>query len=232
MISLPNENNWQFECIKRDDPDRAKTLESAGPPEGLVNALASALKSEFDRKNVRWGWENAVDSEGDCRAVIQFQATPELFDWFFNARTGYRAHYRASVELGLSFNSQIIQAIRDCVDANIAGPIAGRELKNDFQDVGPIQIRKRLLLKSLDRKLSKLWLCGKLILPKGGIKPIPMGYGGPKLILNSDRCWEALYLGTEPIWLDCKGAFSGEAEIYQIKCPLDRARKLHVTGRA
>ena len=32
-----------------------------------------------------------------CRAVVQFPVRVDVFDWFFNGRTGYRAHFRAAL---------------------------------------------------------------------------------------------------------------------------------------
>ena len=50
----------------------------------LVTKLATAIKSE----DVRIGRERAEQTGEDRRVVVQFYVGAELYDLFFNARTG------------------------------------------------------------------------------------------------------------------------------------------------
>jgi hypothetical protein len=45
-------------------------------------------------RNVRLGREHLDRDWNHVSAVVQFPVGTKLFDWFFNARTGYRAHFR------------------------------------------------------------------------------------------------------------------------------------------
>ena len=72
-----------------------------------------------------------------------------------NARSGYRAHYRASVRQKCD---QLLQVV-----------VSGRDLDGQFEDCGPVEIQKTFLLASLVPRLSKVWVCTKRIRPFGGV---------------------------------------------------------------
>lgn len=113
---LPGKSSWQFDDIACKEPDRAALLEKAESPSALVEGLCGALDQPLDEDRVRFGREHVRD---DCRIVVQFHVGDKLFDWFFNARTGYRAHFRAHHNRGIEFNNEIIEELRLRLDAKL-----------------------------------------------------------------------------------------------------------------
>jgi hypothetical protein len=99
--ALPNRESWRFDEITAMDPARAATLEGAGSPGALIAAVCVALEDGLTGTNVRLGFERAEGRNHNCRAVVQFAVGEGLFDWLFNARTGYRAHFRVAPARGL-----------------------------------------------------------------------------------------------------------------------------------
>ena len=163
---------------------------------------------------------------------MQFSVTRDLFDEFFNARTGYRAHFRAHYECGLKFNAAIIGALRLELERKLPMVVQGRELDCTFQDCGPARISRDFLISSLVEDLSKIWFCGKLIQREGGIRDLPTGVVGPKILLSGGERWAAPNRDERDAWLDVKGAFLGAAGRYQPKDPVARAKALQTTGQA
>lgn len=229
---LPNKSSWRFDDIACPEPHRASTLEAAGPPSALLKAIVSALDEALDRGDVRFGHEHAASQPDDCRAVVQFGVGAQLFDWFFNARTGYRAHFRGHYECGLGFNRQIIEALRLHLDARLPDVVFGRELNSVFADCGEAQIPKGFLMDSLTPGLSKVWFCTKRIQPDGAIEELPTGVVGPKILLDQGELWAAPCREDDSAWLDIKGAFLGKAGPYQPKAPICRAKTLQARGEA
>jgi hypothetical protein len=231
---LPDEGSWRFDEIDRECHARAETLKAAGPPAALLKALEDALDRALEGSNLRIGREQKEDRPDDRRAVVQFHVGTELFDRFFNSRTGYRAHFRGHYKCGLRFQSQIIEGLRLRLDDILPGTICGRELSGHFEDCGPAQIPKSFLNTSLAqyRYLPKVWFCTKRIRLDGGIEAIFPSVSGPKILLDEDDRWAAPYPEDDSAWLDIKGAFLGRSAPYQPKGPIGRAKKLHVRGTA
>jgi hypothetical protein len=230
--NLPDNITWRFERILESDPERAKALEKAASPSALIDAIVGALEQAIARDDVRWGREQKAGATDDYRAVVQFCVNAQLFDWFFNARTGYRAHFRLHWKCGLEFNKQIFEALRRCLDAKIPNSVIGRQLDGDFQDCGQVEIVKPFLMDSLVPGLSKVWFCTKLIGRDGGIQQLLAGVVGPKILLHGGEPWAAPYRVDEEAWLDIKGAFLGKHGPYQPKDPRLRARELQAKGEA
>jgi hypothetical protein len=105
---LPDRSTWRFDRISIEDPDRASALELLGTSEQLLDAVAAAFEHAVLNGRVRFGREHAEDARGGCRAVIQFHVRAALFDWFFNGRSGYRAHFWADPLDGIAFNDQMV----------------------------------------------------------------------------------------------------------------------------
>jgi hypothetical protein len=229
--SLPEEAAWRFDEIACSDADRARTLASAGTPSALLTVIADALDEALSNSDARFGREHAEGHWEDCRAVVQFGVGAEIFDWFFNARTGYRAHFRADYVCGLKFNNKIIAVLRERLAA-LPTVVTGRELKSTFEDCGKSLIPRSFVLASLIPELSKVWFCTKRIQHDGGIDLLLTGVVGPRLLLEEGIRWAAPYRENDSAWLDVKGAFLGQAGPYQPKDPMGRAKKLQATGEA
>jgi hypothetical protein len=231
---VPDETTWRFDKIEEDCPDRAKTLKAAGSPAALLEALQGALDKALKDSSLRIGREQKEQRADDRRAVVQFHLGIDLYDWFFNARTGYRAHFRGHYKYGLRFESEIIEGLRLRLDDKLPDTIYGRELSSEFEDCGPAQIPKMFLNASLARYryLPKVWFCTRRIRLDGGLEELRPSVTGPKILLDEDDCWPAPYPEDDSAWLDVKGAFLGRSGPYQPKGPMGRAKKLHVRGTA
>ncbi len=230
--SLPDSSGWHFDEIASCEPDRAHLLEVAGPPGDLLREVTGALDAALASGDLRVGREHAAGHWDDCRAVLQFGVGARIFDWFFNGRTGYRAHFRQHHACGMGFNNQIIEALRHCLDAGLREVVPCRELDSEFKDCGGTEVPKSFLVQSLVMDLSKVWFCTNRLRPGGGTELLPMGIVGPRILLDGNVSWAAPYRGDETAWLDVKGAFLGDRGPYQPKDPVKRAERLQATGEA
>ena len=230
---LPDPSAWRFDSIRKEDPQRASALETAGKPAELIAAIVDSLDRAIESGDLRVGREPACGRPNDFRVVVQFAVGEAIFDWFFNAMTGYRAHFRADCSSGLAFNDRVISAVESRLAENLADPTPGRLLDECFHDRSAGEISKSFVMASLgrDRSLSKVWYCGKRIGRFGGVEIPVLSVGGPKILLD-DRTqpWLALCPDDDNAWLDVKGAFLGKDRPYQIKDPVERAKELHDTG--
>jgi hypothetical protein len=231
-LSMPDASNWRFERIASEDAERASCLETAGSPSALVAALLGALAEGVESNTARFGSEDAEASPVDCRAIIQFQVPTQVFDWFFNGRTGYRAHFRAHPDCGLIFESQLLEAVRVQLGNIVSFSVPARRLNSGFQDYGATVLTKSFMLSSLAPHLAKVWFCAKLIGLDGVVRDLPLGITGPKLLLHGGAEWVAPFRDPSDTWLEIKGAFLGKEGPYQPKNPTDRAHHLHKTGTA
>lgn len=229
--STPDESNWRFSEIARFEQGRASRLERAGTPDELVNAVLNRFAVAARKGDVRFG-RDCDDTRGGRRAIIQFPVGMELFDWFFNARSGYRAHFRMGVDCGLNFNDRVIDAVRQKCDQLHPAKVAGREFKGQFEDCGPVEVPKTFLLASLVPRLSQVWMCTKRICPCGGVETLPPNVGGEPNILTDTTPWPSMYRDEVDAWLDVKGAFIGTGPPYQPKDFMVHAETLHVGGTA
>jgi hypothetical protein len=229
---LLDASSWSFHEIGQSDPSRASDLETAASPEALVKAVSAAFRESISSQQTRYGRELAAGSDADYRAVIQFPVDAPLFDWFFNARTGYRAHFRRDIEHGLQFNEEIIETVRQHLTTMLSAEVEGRELDDSFEDRGGIQIRRDFLLSSFTPRLHKIWFCTKLIGRHGGTRQLPACVLGPKLLVDGES-WAAFYPAhDDDAWLEIKGAFIGLNGPYQPKDPVVRAKSLQRRGDA
>jgi hypothetical protein len=232
-IRLPTPDEWSFVDLARDDSACATLLEAAPAPDALISALESKLRAALRSGDARFGREQARENPGDYRAVVQLHVGAPLYNWFFNGRTGYRAHFRSSREEGLRFNERLIGSLRNCLGTERSSVFQGRELNCEFEDCGEADLPKEFALASLEPYLSKVWFCNKLIGTGGGVTQIMPSFTRPRISLRGWRPWTTLYAETEDVaWLDIKGAFLGPSGAYQPKCPVDRAGRLHEGGTA
>jgi hypothetical protein len=77
-----------------------------------MEMIRSALRVSLMKGGVRFGFDESGRNAIDLRAVVQFPIGAELFDWFFNARTGYRAQFRYGWQKGLSENAHLVTMLR------------------------------------------------------------------------------------------------------------------------
>jgi hypothetical protein len=227
--------SWSFQDIESACPERAAALKAAGSPDQLIAALCAALKSGFDRKDVRLGFERAKERRENRRAVVQFALGEKLFDWMFNARTGYRAQFRVHIANGLGFNDRIVESLVAVLDDRLPDPVPCVDLSEEFDHCGLISVERRRFLASLttERSLTKVWFCVCRIGNTGGIELLAPGLAGSsRKLFVGDKEWAAPFPDDDNAWLDLKGAFLGEDEPYQPKHPVCRARELASCGKA
>jgi hypothetical protein len=229
--AMLSQTEWCFHKIESAEPERAAILKAAGSPNTLIQALRSALAQGFEGDGIRFGHEQNSSQPDDWRSVLQFRVGTCLFDWFFNARTGYRAHFKKSPETGLRFNEAIVKMIIDTINSRASQTLDVILLDINYQNIGASQILREQFLLSFALKLSKIWLCALLIEP-GQIKQLPFGATGPKIRVSPpDDCWLAFYQELDAeAWLQVEGAFCGSTGLYQPMNPLCRAKTLHRRG--
>jgi hypothetical protein len=224
---------WSFAEIVKVDAARGLRLESASPFNEIVEQLASALNEALSAGELRCG----VDFFRACpRAILQFRVTPELYDVFFNARTGYRAQFWISPECGLASNAECMNKLT-AVLAALPDRFVAREIicrtggaHREDQDVGAREVTREFFLTSFCSRSAKVWFGERLIQGNVGLLPSL----NDEVMLAARRMevprWptaRAPYPDAEFAWLDLKGAFIG---CDQPKSSEVRAHDLHKTG--
>ena len=233
--SLPRRDDWRYDLL---ESNRAHDLVKAHSSKTVLDALENELFSAVDRKDVRFGYEDAKSGAPDARLIVQFPVSARSFDWFFNARTGYRAHFRGGYALGLKFNDDVISRLRAILRSRVSWPAHGRRVDIWYHDLGSVPIQKAFFEASLISFYSKIWLCGIRLEGNGKHTKMPIGAGDFHLLVDGEK-WMAMAPGAT--WLEVKGAFTEtegngqphrRGEPYQSKDPVHRARTLQFTGEA
>src|SRR5262245_58535374 len=222
---------WRFDEISRTDATRVARLNAAQSSDELCIAVVRALATAPLMGNLRIGKESAENNDVHHRIVIQFHVGADLFDLFFNSCTGYRAQFRRSAEIGLRFNEFLIAQLKGTIDREWRNELSGRLLDHLFNDRGPVQIEKAFVLRSLDTRLAKMWMCTRRMTVEGSVADLPLGLTNEKLLLPNNVQWAVLSRNDQDAWLEVKGAFVGE-QLYQPKDPFFRASRLHLSGEA
>lgn len=244
-----SEQDWSFERIRGCCLARAARLESANPPEALVAALCEALGSASVPETMRLAVDSKKNKFEELRSIIQFRVVPELYDWFFNARTGYRAQFWIDPETGMHFNEALIGAavgvLRDKLPDNLrVRRIEVQDNPRSEWDAGATNISRDRFLASLVPAASKIWIGERLYDAAGG----PVELIGEETLRAADESeaklsvprWaaagkrEGLYAphpAADCSWLDLKGGFlSADGTPQQLKPQEKRARDIHETG--
>lgn len=223
---------WSFAEIASVEPARAAALEMAPSTQALLTSIVAKFAEAVPAGTLRVGMQQAESAPEDLRVVLQFHIGEVLSDFFFNAKTGYRAQFREDWRGGLKFNGRLIDGIRNVIGSMQNPEVCARKLTPDFEDCGQLTVSWERVLVSLDRTLSKVWFCARLMNGAGQVIRLPTGVTGPRLRLDDHISWVALSRDESDSWLDVKGAFKGPAGLYQPKNPIARAKRLHATGEA
>ncbi|MDQ7251065.1 hypothetical protein [Dongia sedimenti] len=251
------ERDWSFEKIRDRDEARAARLESAESPDELIESLSASLTQACDSGAVRLAIDSKNNAFIEQRAIIQFHVEPELYDWFFNARTGYRAQFWIAPDNGQRFNERIIERVSAVVNEHLPLTVTARKIEvrhvdgsREDSDCGTIALPRDQLLNSLVPYASKIWICERLCDPAGGHVqdiglPVLSGAERSPEKLAIPRWAEAVNPKTgetgeglrsplaapEHSWLDVKGGFlNAEGNPGQIKPQNDRAGQIHFIG--
>jgi hypothetical protein len=143
----------------------------------LARTLAESLDQAIDYANFRIAIDSKENKFVERRAVVQFQITPDHYDWFFNARTGYRAQYWIDPAVGTAFNMRIVELLAEVLTFRLPPLITARRVEvltisgsRQERDTGSIDIARNEIAKSLRPDASKIWLGERLYSLSGGPK--------------------------------------------------------------
>jgi hypothetical protein len=235
----PNEHDWRFDAVRKECPVRAARLEGADPPDALITALDLALNKALDTGEVIIGFECKLSDPSAIRVVFQFQVSEALYDWFYNARTGYRSRYWMSPEEGQKFNSRLICRLRRTIDhclppVELLKGYTVRFVKSHPQDFrisdGWTHWERSKALASLCLYYSKVWICEDFLKEKGRARKLDLCCGLPLHVRGWDSPLATCPSGGDA-WLDLKGAFvHQDGTLSQEKLPDERADAIHTTG--
>lgn len=217
---------WSFDSIAQEDRGRADLLMSAPPCAELFQRCVLALSAAISSGQARFGLEQADENAAHLRAVVQFYVGQPLFDWFFNATTGYRAQFRIGWKNGHARNCALIQMLRQPLEAIADRQISVWRFTRTFEDRGVEQVTIGRIVQSLDPALSKVWCCDTLIRHERMASALDVSRTGAGLLIGGEER-QALTASDAHAWLDVKGAFFGDGDrLYQTKAPMVRAQNL------
>ena len=230
-------------------------LEAAGSSEELVAELAQSLSRKVCLGQVRLAVDSMNNAFSQRRAIVQFYVTPQLYDWFFNARSGYRAQYWVSHAAGMEFNSRVVSKLANVLLGGLPSKVTARRIVVNVEgnsrhekDTGTMEIKRSELRRSLAPDVSKIWI-GERLYGDGGVTDI-----GIALLADAARSpaklrvprWEeaihpksgekgeglrAPYPAADSSWLDLKGGFlEAKSSPQQLKSPRRRAEDIHACG--
>lgn len=228
LFQLPNKLQWSFGKVERQDANRAQKLENVGSVEELISQIVNAMQAALGKDDLLIGLESHSCRPRDQRVVIQFYLGRDLYNWFFNGRTGYRAHFYADYRFGLELNEKLVKTLRNRLHDTLPDSISVWEMQRN----NTVSVSKSVIINSLECRMSKLWYCTKFIDNRDTGNDI---YSlTSKISLCGEREWAAPDSDEAWAWLDLKGAFLSHenAERYQSKGPVHRAKCLQEKGEA
>jgi hypothetical protein len=189
--------------------------------------------------------------------IVQFQVSVDLYDWFFNARTGYRAQFWRGSAIGDAFNTYLVSRLREKILKRSSRGISARRVivtpigdsKEEWCE-GAIEVDEDFVARSLHVELSKIWICEWLARRNGDGPSVNLGFA---VLSAAGRCLPRLLIarwgeakspqgdvgeGTrapfpieEHAWLDIKGAFIDSNGLpTQLKPPSKRAEDIFTRG--
>jgi len=224
---------WTLDEFNAHDSERALHLRHAPSWPEMVGAVRGALRAAIDAKNARFGVDESSRDSLDLRGVIQFPLGAPLFDWLFNSTTGYRAQFRIGRANGLAMNAQLIGEVAAELGRFATTDVVIHKYTSEFTYKESTPGKVSRVAATLDPRLSKVWVCEKLIGNEGQIENLFVSRTGPKLLMPDTDPWSSLYPEVADGWLDVKGAFvPPTGQPYQLKSPEERAAKLEKRGSA
>jgi hypothetical protein len=232
-VPLPKRSDWCFAEIRDADAARAAYLEDAPGFEEILSSIAMELARSLVRGQFFVGVDHFRD-RGNQRVTLQFHVTPQLYDTFFNARTGYRAHYWASPQCGQHANAKLVQTLWMAMSGTLPNQVEARaiEVKEDgFQridvDTGSVAVARSLVEASFTHLAAKIWICERQMKGiEGPLKDIPVRDGLSLSVVRWKNAHAPL-LDNQSTFLDLKGGFVGGE---QSKDPWVRAKDIYRNG--
>jgi hypothetical protein len=106
--------------MRRDDPYRAAALESAPSFINIVERIATAAASAVQTGVFHWEPKQPYSKcSGFERGVLQFPISTELFDLFWNSRSGYRAQFWISAKNGMLAETLLVSRINSMLPQEV-----------------------------------------------------------------------------------------------------------------
>ena len=248
-MSIPTKSDWGFQAICDIDSSRADRLENAGTPDQLVETLKEELQKSCQNCDFRVGIDSRGNQFEENRVIIQFKVKPKTYDWFFNARTGYRGQFWISPENGMVFNKKLVTNLRDTFLENLPSSSPARKIEfkeynglREDHNAGETIVEYDWIRQSLEPQISKIWICERLIqqdrasIVSRDLSPLIATPQAPKLEIprwkfEREEGLLAPYLDSDYSWLDIKGAFIRlKGDLDQIKPQDKRAKSLNEKG--
>jgi hypothetical protein len=251
LVSIP-ESDWSLKHIRACDRQRADRLEAEVSPDGLVDEVQCALCRAIECGDFRVAVDSRDNKFVEQRAIVQFRVSRETYDWFFNARTGYRAQFWLGPDIGMAFNKIIVEQLSGVLSQCLPPTVGVRRICVNVASGSPDEscdevscIPRETIIRSLEPDASKIWICEQLY---DGPAVAPIGIGAliaaehdPKLCVPrwtanaqegvTGEGLRAPYPDANQSWLDLKGGFLGkDGIIIQIKDPQERAQQIHRRG--
>ena len=248
-MPIPTTSDWGFQAIHQVNSTRADRLKNAGTPDQLMETLKEELQKARQNGNFRVGVDSRGNQFEENRVIIQFKVKPKTYDWFFNARTGYRAQFWISPENGMDFNKNLVTNLRDTFLENLPPSIPAMKIEfkeynglREDHNAGEKIVEYDWIRESLESQITKIWICERLIqqdrasIVSRDLSPLIATPQAPKLEIprwkfESEEGLLAPYLDSDYSWLDIKGAFIRlNGDLDQIKPQDKRAKSLSEKG--
>ena len=174
---------WHYDEIAANEPERATRLMAAPDWATMLEMVALAFRKSLPEGTLRFGFDESGRNADHLRAVLQFPVGEQLYDWFFNSRTGYRAQFRRGSIFGSEQNRVLIERLRIEFDSFTLRGVSARRLSSRFDDLGPMTSDPRSVITSLDPSLSKVWFCERRIGNLQGVEALRVFRATPDQLL-------------------------------------------------
>jgi hypothetical protein len=229
---------WDFSGICAEDPVRAARLEASGGSDDLPTALSAALSRAIETRTCSLAVEQGHNFKGR-RSRVQFEVAPELYDWFFNGRTGYRAQFWICTQRGLCFNETIVAALWTTLNGKLNRENTAHTVRvtgSLEEDIGTVQVMTAEVLASLEPAVSHIWIAEHLLRADKG--PMNTAFlemvnpAVPKLLVPRWDGYPSIGAPDPGVGsrLEVKGGFLSGGVSTPSKPPIVRARKINETG--
>ncbi len=115
----PDAASWSFDKIRLADETRAEALENAPKFVEVVDRIVIAAGNAVKKGSDAYFWQCGQHSQWEIfrRPIFQFPVEADQFDFFWNARTGFRAQFWLSPEIGARANAFVTEQVTGVLPA-------------------------------------------------------------------------------------------------------------------
>lgn len=183
-------------------------------PEALLSEVLREANEAAHLGRVSPILQESTVMPGFFRLEAIIPLSDQIFDQFFNGRSGYRAQYYLSPEEGILFNRDVVQGLKEPLLVACAGQ--------------PLQVDLDLIITSVDGPHSKVWVPGN----PSAFSTAPENIINPdRWVKNKSRLGRRAPLPDTPS-LELKGTFVDPhtGQIYVDELKVDRSCDLFLKG--